>query len=92
MAACVLSADDPALQADIDAARQAADAPEAVDDYRHALIQAMADRDAGTDPATVLRALWRAAYIAGHLDRARHDRHQTRRARLETAVLATTAP
>jgi len=90
--ACLQSAEDAGLQADIEAARQAADSPEAIDDYRHALAQAMADRDAGAEPADVLRAFWRAAYITGRLDQARDQRTQDRRERLEAAVLAATAP
>ncbi len=87
MGACILRVDADTTAAAIQAAREAADAPAAVDDYRTAMIDATAARDAGQDPATILRALWRAAYIAGHLDGAAAARSEREHVELESAVL-----
>lgn len=89
MSACVLRVDADTNAAAIASAREAADSPSAVDDYRTAMLDAMAARDAGQDPAAALRALWRAAYIAGHLDGAASARSELERTRLEALTLDT---
>lgn len=87
MATCLLRVDAGTTSAAIRAAREAADSPAAVDDYRTAMLDAMAARDAGQDPGAILRALYRAAYIAGHLDGAASVRAEQGRAEMESAVL-----
>jgi hypothetical protein len=87
MAACILRVDADTTAAAIQAARDAADSPAAVDDYRTAMLDAMAARDAGQDPGAILRALWRGAYIAGHLDGAVSARGRQQRAEAESNVL-----
>lgn len=87
MAACLLRVDADTTSAAIDQARAAADSPAAVDDYRTAMLDAMAARDGGQDPGAILRALWRGAYIAGYLDGAASTRAERERVELEAAVL-----
>jgi hypothetical protein len=84
---CLLAIDNGDAIDAITAARRAADTPDAIDDYRRALIDAMQRRDDGEDPALIMRALYRAAYIAGHLDGAASVRDQQARAEMEAAIL-----
>lgn len=89
MSQCAVRVTNATAQADIDNARDAADSPDAVDDYRTAMIDAMAARDAGQDPASILRALWRGAYIAGYLAATSDNREQLSRAQFEAMTLDT---
>lgn len=89
MSACILRVDADTTAAAIKAARDAADSLSAVDDYRTAMLDAMAARDAGQDPGSILRALWRGAYIAGHLDGAASARSEADHTRLEALTLDT---
>jgi hypothetical protein len=84
---CLLAIDNGQAIDAITAARQAADTPDAIDDYRRALIDAMRRRDDGEDAALIMRALYRAAYIAGHLDGAASVRAEHERAEMEDAIL-----
>lgn len=89
MAACIVHVDNETAQADIDNARAAADAPDAIDDYRAAMLDAMAASDAGQNPAAILRALWRGAFIAGYLAATGDNREQLSRAQFEAMTLDT---
>lgn len=89
MSQCVVRVTDDTVQADIDSARAAADAPDAVDDYRAAMLDAIAARDAGQDPAGILRALWRGAFIAGYLAATSDTREQLSRVQFEAMTLDT---
>lgn len=87
MSRCLIRVENDTAAADIDAARAAADSLEAEDDYRTAMLDAMAARDAGQDPGSILRAFWRGAFIAGHLAATGERRADTERLEREAGVL-----